>query len=360
MDNAQTNSSNWILNFITNKRWAFFRHLLLILVIAADFSLLSPSELAMHAEKVGVTFRVFYVGQFFNMLFAVGAVYFSLYYLFPSFLKKGKYIQYVAFIGLIGVTFFLVNYFTQQIYVQYFGKFPEFAMKFTFADFIANFAYPMAFIGGTTGYKIFKTWVSDQQRFAELQKENLNTELAQLKNQVNPHFLFNTLNNLHVLTMTNPEKASEIILGLSDVLRYQIYDSQNDKVLLSKDIEIIRQYLDLEKIRRDSLQIFLTVDGTASNVSVPPLLFINFIDNAIKHSNTRGESSINIVFLIKNDRLFFEISNSKSLVKSNLEESNGFGLVNVKKRLNLLYGSEHNLEIADEETRFHVKLNFPL
>jgi sensor histidine kinase YesM len=360
MENAQTNSSNWILNFITDKRWAFLRHLLLILVIAADYNLLSPSEMALHAEQVSVPFRVFYIGQFIDMLYALGAVYFSLYFLFPAYLKKEKYIHYIAFIGLIGVTFFLVNYFTQQVYVQYFGKFPEFAMKFTFADFIANFAYPMAFIGGTTGYKIFKTWVSDQQRFAELQKENLNTELTQLKNQVNPHFLFNTLNNLHVLTMTNPEKASEIILGLSDVLRYQIYDSQNDKVLLSKDIEIIRQYLDLEKIRRDNLQIFMSVDGNATNISVPPLLFINFIDNAIKHSNTRSESFINIVFQIKNDSLFFEISNSKSLVKSNLEESNGFGLENVKKRLNLLYGEEHTLEITDEETRFHVKLNFPI
>jgi Histidine kinase/GHKL domain len=360
MENAQTSSSNWILNFITDKRWAFFRHLLLISVIAADYNLLSPSQIALYAEKVNLSFRVFYIGQLLSMFISVAMLYLNLYFLFPAYLKKGKYVHYIASISFIGTIVFFVNYFIQQIYVQYFGKFSAYAVQFTLSDFLSNFFYPMAFVGGTTGYKIFKTWVADQQRFTELQKENLNTELTQLKNQVNPHFLFNTLNNLHVLTMTNPEKASEIILGLSDVLRYQIYDSQNDKVLLSKDIEIIRQYLDLEKIRRDNLQIFMSVDGNATNISVPPLLFINFIDNAIKHSNTRGESSINIVFQIKNDRLFFEISNSKSLVKSNLEESNGFGLENVKKRLNLLYGSEHNLEISDEETRFHVKLNFPL
>jgi hypothetical protein len=359
MENAQTNSSNLILNFITDKRWAFFRHLLLILVIAADFSLLSPSELAMHAEKAGVTFRVFYIGQFVDMLFAVGAVYFSLYYLFPAFLKKGKYIHYVTFISFIGVTFFLVNYFTQQVYVQYFGKFPEFAMKFTFADFLANFAYPMAFIGGTTGYKIFKTWVADQQRFTELQKENLNTELTQLKNQVNPHFLFNTLNNLHVLTKTNPDKASEIILGLSDVLRYQIYDSRQDKISLSKDIEIIKQYLDLEKIRRDQLWINLTIHGETAGISVPPLLFINFIDNAIKHSNTRSESSISISFQVISNRLNFEISNSKFAVLPTAE-NNGVGLANIKKRLNLLYGKEHTLEINDDDNRFTVKLTFPI
>ncbi len=359
MNNAQTNSSNWILNFITDKRWAFLRHLLLILIIAVEFNLLSPSDLAFHAEKVNVPFRVFYLGQFVNMLIALAIVYFNLYFLFPQFLKKGKYLHYIVGLIFIGTSFFFVSYFTQQIYVQYFGKIAAFAVKFSLAEFAANFAFPMAFIGGTTGYKIFKTWVSDQQRFAELQKENLNTELAQLKNQVNPHFLFNTLNNLHVLTMTNPEKASEIILGLSDVLRYQIYDSQQDKVLLSKDIEIIRQYLDLEKIRRDNLQIFLTVDGNASNVSVPPLLFVNFIDNAIKHSNTRRESSISILFQIKSDKLYFEISNSKS-PQPLIEENNGLGLANVKKRLDLLYGTEHTLEISDVADKFTVKLTFPI
>jgi Histidine kinase/GHKL domain len=359
MNNAQTNSSNWILNFITDKRWAFFRHLLLILIVAVDFNLFSVSEMAMHAEKVNVPFRVFYFGQFAVMLFSVGAIYFNLYFLFPTYLKKAEYLHYIVGIGFIGTMFFLVNYFAQQIYVQYFGKAAEYATKFSLAEFATNFAYPMAFIGGTTGYKIFKTWVSDQQRFAELQKENLNTELAQLKNQVNPHFLFNTLNNLHVLTMTNPEKASEIILGLSDVLRYQIYDSQNDKVLLGKDIEIIRQYLDLEKIRRDNLWINLTVDTNLAGISVPPLLFINFIDNAIKHSNTRGESSISILFQVKSDKLYFEISNSKSPIPTT-DESNGFGLANVKKRLDLLYGSEHTLEIKDEADKFFVKLTFPI
>ncbi len=359
MENAQTNSSNWILSFITDKRWAFFRHLLLILVIAADYNLLSPSQTALHAEKVNLPFRIFYLGQFLSMLFAVAMVYLNLYYLFPAYLKKGNYVHYVAGISFIGTIFFLFNYFTQQVYVQYFGKVSAYAAQFTLSDFLSNFFYPMAFIGGTTGYKIFKTWVGDQQRFAELQKESLKTELSQLKNQVNPHFLFNTLNNLHVLTKTNPDKASEIILGLSDVLRYQIYDSRQDKVSLSKDIEVIRQYLDLEKIRRDQLWINLTIHGETAGILVPPLLFINFIDNAIKHSHTRSESSIGISFQVISNRLNFEISNSKSAVLTTAE-NNGFGLANIKKRLNLLYGTQHTLKIIDDADRFTVKLTFPI
>jgi Histidine kinase/GHKL domain len=359
MENAQTNSSNWILSFITDKRWAFFRHLGLILIIALDYNLLSPSEIQLHADTVNMPFRVFYIGQFADMLYAVVAVYFNLYFLFPIYLKNGKYIQYIIGIAFICSTFFFVNYFTQQIYVHYFGKDASFALKLTLTDFISNFVYPMAFIGGTTGYKIFKTWVGDQQRFAELQKESLKTELSQLKNQVNPHFLFNTLNNLHVLTKTNPDKASEIILGLSDVLRYQIYDSRQDKVSLSKDIEVIRQYLDLEKIRRDQLWINLTIHGETAGILVPPLLFINFIDNAIKHSHTRRESSISISFQVISNRLNFEISNSKSAVLTTAE-NNGFGLANIKKRLNLLYGTQHTLKIIDDADRFTVKLTFPI
>jgi hypothetical protein len=359
MENAQTNSSNLILNFITDKRWAFFRHLLLILVIAADYNLLSPSQIEIYSAKVNLPFRVFYIGQFISMLISVAMLYLNLYLLFPAYLKKGKYFHYIASISFIGTIVFFVNYFIQQIYVQYFGKFSMYAVQFTLSDFLSNFFYPMAFVGGTTGYKIFKTWVADQQKFAELQKESLKTELTQLKNQVNPHFLFNTLNNLHVLTMTNPEKASEIILGLADVLRYQIYDSRQDKVSLSKDIEVIKQYLDLEKIRRDQLWINLTIHGETAGILVPPLLFINFIDNAIKHGNARGESSIGISFQVISNRLKFEISNSKSAALPT-GENYGFGLANIKKRLDLLYGTEHTLKIVDDADRFTVKLTFPI
>ncbi len=359
MENAQTNSSNLILNFITDKRWAFARHLILVVFVALNFDVFNTELLKIYAEKLNLPFNVFYLGQLVTMFFALGLIYFNLYVLFPRYFQKAHYLSYIVGIVFLLLLLYFVDVSIQQIYIKYFGKKAEFATEISVFGFLGTAMYPFIFVCSTTGYKIFKIWLADQQRFAELEKAKLNAELNQLKTQVNPHFLFNTLNNLHVLTMTNPEKASEIILGLSDVLRYQIYDSQNDKVLLSKDIEIIRQYLDLEKIRRDNLQIFLTVDGNASNVSVPPLLFINFIDNAIKHSNTSGESSISILFQIKSDKLNFEISNTKSPI-AKTDEPNGFGLANVKKRLDLLYGSEHTLEIKDEAEKFFVKLSFPI
>jgi uncharacterized membrane protein YjfL (UPF0719 family) len=359
MTKTKNITTNPILNFLTNKRLAFVRHVLFVFIMALVFNLLSPETLRMYAEKTHVSFEAFYIGQCIDMLFSLGLIYFNLYFLFPRYFKKGLYTHYLIGILISGTLFFLIGYATQQIYVIYFGKLEKYAVHFSVSDFVESTLFPIVFLCATTGYKVFKEWINDQERFAELEKQKMNTELAQLKNQVNPHFLFNTLNNLHVLIQTNPNKASDIVLGLSDVLRFQIYDSQHDKVLLSKDVEIIEQYLELEKIRRDNLTVKIAIEGSTVGVFVPPLLFINFVDNAIKHSNARGESFINILFQLKNKELYFTLSNSKAAQKIE-HENGGLGLPNIKKRLELLYGNTHTLEILDNSDLFTVKLKIPL
>jgi Histidine kinase/GHKL domain len=351
--------ANPILHFLTNERLTFVRHTLFFFIIALVFNLLTPESLRLYAEKVNVPFEVFYIGQFCDMLFSLGLIYFNLYFLFPRYFKKGLYTHYLGGILFSGTLFFLIAYIIQQIYVTYFDKHIEYAVQLSVSAFIENVTFPIVFLCATTGYKVFKEWIFDQERFATLEKEKLNTELNQLKNQVNPHFLFNTLNNLHVLIQADPNKASDIVLGLSDVLRYQIYDSQHDKVKLSKDIEIIEQYLELEKIRRDNLTINIVIRNNINSVFVPPLLFTNFIDNAIKHSQSREPSYINLFFEIVDKHLHFEIINSKSSQKSP-NENTGFGLANVKKRLDLLYGTAHTLEFKEEKALFKVQLKIPL
>jgi signal transduction histidine kinase len=359
MTKTKNITANPILNFLTNKRLAFVRHILFILIMALVFNLLTPESLRLYAEKVNVPFEAFYIGQCIDMLFSLGLIYFNLYYLFPRYFKKGLYTHYLTGVLISATAFFLVGFFIQRVYVVYFGKFDAYALQFSISHFVEFIMFPIVFLCATTGYKVFKEWINDQERFAELEKQKLNTELAQLKNQVNPHFLFNTLNNLHVLIQTNPDKAADIVLGLSDVLRFQIYDSQHDQVLLSKDIEIIEQYLELEKIRRDNLTVKIAIEGSTVGVFVPPLLFINFVDNAIKHSNARGESFINILFQLKNKELYFTLSNSKAAQKIE-HENGGLGLPNIKKRLELLYGNTHTLEILDNSDLFTVKLKIPL
>jgi sensor histidine kinase YesM len=352
-------TENPIIRFLTNKRLSPVRHVLFFLVMAAIYGLLMPEGLRVYAEKVNVPFDAFYIGQFLDMLFALALIYFNLYFLFPRYFKKRLYNHYLLGIFISAVAFFLTSYGIQQIYIVYFGKIEKFAVHFDIISFIDYSLFPVVFLCATTGYKVFKEWIADQERFANLEKEKLNAELSQLKNQVNPHFLFNTLNNLNVLVQTNPDKASDIILGLSDVLRYQIYDSQHDKVSLQKDIEIIEQYLELEKIRRDDLNIHVVKNGNFSGVLVPPLLFTNFVDNAVKYSNTRGASFINIFFKVENKQLYFEITNSKSEQKATTESS-GLGVQNVKKRLDLLYGAAHSLKIMEEAEIFIIKLTIPI
>jgi two-component system, LytTR family, sensor kinase len=359
MPKTENINTNPILSFLTQKRWLYVRHFLLILVTALVYNLLSPESMAMYAEKVNVPFKVFYIGQFIDMIFSLGLIYFNLYYLFPRYFKKGLYTHYLMGVLFTAVLFFLISYVIQQIYVAYFGKIDKYAVQFTLEDFIGSVVFPIVFLCATTGYKVFKEWIADQERFTTLEKEKLNTELNQLKNQVNPHFLFNTLNNLHVLIQADPHKASDIVLGLSDVLRYQIYDSQHDKVPLAKDVEIIEQYLELEKIRRDNLTVNIAINGNINNVFVPPLLFTNFIDNAIKHSQSREPSYINLLFEVVDKYVYFKIVNSKPSLK-NQEENSGFGLENVKKRLNLLYADTHTLDIKEEKNSFSVKLKFPI
>jgi hypothetical protein len=352
-------TENPILHFLTNKRLSLVRHILFVFVMAAVYDLFTPSSMRLYAEKTNVTFEAFYIGQCFDMLVSLSIIYFNLYFLFPRYFKKRLYNHYLIGVILSATAFFLTSFSIQQIYVVYFGKSEKFAVPLDFVSFIQYSLFPVVFLCATTGYKVFKEWVFDQERFVNLEKEKLNAELLQLKNQVNPHFLFNTLNNLNVLIHTNPDKASDIILGLSDVLRYQIYDSQHDKVSLQKDIEIIEQYLELEKIRRDDLNIHVVKNGNFSGVLVPPLLFTNFVDNAVKHSNTRGASFINLFLKVENKQLYFEITNSKSEQKTTTE-NNGLGLQNVKKRLNLLYGDAHSLKIMEEAELFIIKLTIPI
>ena len=352
-------NQNPILSFLMQKRWLYMRHFLFILALALIYNLLSPNALALYAEKMNVPFKVFYIGQVIDMITSLMLIYFNLYFLFPRYFKKGLYSHYLLGVCFSATLFFLSGYFIQRIYVIYFNKIDKYSAHLTFEDFIGVVLFPIVFLCATTGYKVFKEWINDQERFETLEKEKLNAELNQLKNQVNPHFLFNTLNNLHVLINTDPTKASDLVLGLSDVLRYQIYDSQHDKIALKKDIEIMEQYVTLEKIRRDDLSFKITLNGNFSNVFVPPLLFTNFIDNAIKHSQSRAPSFIHISFEIVENNLFFEIKNSKP----NLEkkgENTGFGLKNVKKRLDLLYNTAYRLDMTEENAFFTVKLKLPI
>ena len=174
----------------------------------------------------------------------------------------------------------------------------------------------------------------------------MQTELQQLKNQINPHFLFNMLNNANILVKEDPDEASQILGKLNDLLRYQFNDSTRKEVSLNADIQFLTSFLELEKVRRD-------------HVCVPPLLFIPFVENAVKHNpDSDNLSYVHIYFTLHDHELSFRCENSKPSVP--VKREGGIGLANVRRRLELLYGSGYTLEIKDLATTYSVNLRLSL
>lgn len=296
----------------------------------------------------------------FMFCIAVFIIYFNLLALIPRLLFKGKYLIYTVCVLAMAFLYYMGDYLHGNAVYKGFENYIDIP-GITIKDIIDNILLPLVFLGATSGYKIFKKWIIDTQRLNELQKAQIQDELTHLKNQINPHFLFNTLNNLQTLTKTDLEKASQVILGLSDVLRFQIYDSTKESVLLQKDIDMLTYYLMLEKIRRDNFHYEIKINGDITGILIPPLLFINFIENALKHGvDTRGASFLFVEFWhTEKNKLIFIATNSKHPV-STIKPNGGLGLKIISRRLELLYGKHYHLDLIDEPDLYTVKLTLPI
>jgi LytS/YehU family sensor histidine kinase len=168
------------------------------------------------------------------------------------------------------------------------------------------------------------------------------------------------LNNANVLTKKDPDKASQVLVKLSDLLRYQLYDSTREKVLLTADIRFLEDFLNLEKVRRDNFDFVISKEGDLNGIQIPPLLFISFVENAVKHNNDATKPSyVNLFFDVRNNELSFKCINSKPNVKA-INRSGGLGLTNIKRRLTLLFPESHVLEIKDDLETYCVTLTIKL
>lgn len=199
------------------------------------------------------------------------------------------------------------------------------------------------------------------KREQEEKTEQLTSELAYLKNQINPHFLFNTLNNIAVLADLFPERVTPAIIELSNVLRYQLYESEKNTVLLSKEVENLRQNLNLEVMRLNEAKVNISVGCDITGIEVAPLLFLPFLENALKHSaNPSGIATIELYFTIVNkNTLLFTAKNSKPPVKPK-QIAGGLGLKNIQRRLELIYPQKHELSIDDTKDWYFVSLKINL
>jgi LytS/YehU family sensor histidine kinase len=164
-----------------------------------------------------------------------------------------------------------------------------------------------------------------------------------------------------VLAQKDPEKASQVLTKLSDLLRYQLYDSTRSKVLLTADIHFLTDFLNLEKVRRDHFEFIVSKEGEISGLQVPPLLFITFVENAVKHNvDADNPSYVHVYFEVNNDALYFKCINSKPQQQPVKKGAGGLGLSNVRRTLELLYPDKHRLSIEDKTDNYSVSLKIRL
>ena len=218
-------------------------------------------------------------------------------------------------------------------------------------------------IGFNTGIKSFVQWSEEKVRQAEKDRHHFYTELALLKQQISPHFFMNTLNNIHALVDINAQKAKNAIIRLSSLMRYLLYESDEQKVLLQKEVDFIESYIELMRLRYDeeNLTIETEYPDRMETVAVPSSLFLSFIENAFKHGvNPSLHALIKISFSVENDRLTFRIINDRSHVTTQQTETTGIGLENVRKRLDLIYREHYTLDIRSSGNRYEVILKIPV
>ena len=214
--------------------------------------------------------------------------------------------------------------------------------------------------GMNLGVKLYVRQRSDQKRLSLLEKENLEQQLEYLKYQINPHFLMNTLNNIHALVDIDPEKAKSTILELSKMMRFVLYEGNKQGVPLDREMAFLQNYITLMKLRyTDKVRITVDIPQSLPNKEVPPLMFITFVENAFKHGvSYRHDSFIDIKVMIDGDRLIFLCRNSR--IPQEEDKHGGVGLTNVKQRLDLIYKDTYTLDIKDEAEQYSVTLNIPL
>jgi len=280
-----------------------------------------------------------------------------IYWVIPKYLLKGKYVQFGVIILLWFIFGWLLNYlYRVNIFIplqEYLG----------FKSIVRGGWQPGSFLllttaaGLTSIIVLFKYWFKKQQEWMQAEKEKVTAELQLLKAQIHPHFLFNTLNNIYSFSLENSPKTPGLILKLSSLLSYMLYDCKAEEVMLEKEIGIMKNYIDLEKERYgNKIEISWNVEGEIRDKFIAPLLILPFLENAFKHGTSEQLEKpwLSVDISVKQDILRCKIVNSKNdYVPVSI---NGIGTQNVKKRLEFLYPGRHELKMNDEENFFVVSL----
>jgi two-component system, LytTR family, sensor kinase len=296
-------------------------------------------------QVMGYVLRVMWVGFF----------YLHSYVLMPRFAYRGKIIKYVA--SIIGVVIFLMGF-----SYLYFALIVD-GFSFNLKNSLIFSVIPTLFLMIISAtYKLTEDRLEAQQRARETVNENLKTELSLLRSQVSPHFMFNVLNNMVALARKKSDLLEPSLIKLSQLMRYMLYETE-ERVSIQREVEYLESYIDLQKQRFGStVRIETSFDTGGSVYEIEPMLLIPFVENAFKHGVGMVENPQIIIDLkVKNDLLHFTVSNHYIENSEEVKDSaSGIGLVNVNRRLKLLYPGEHTLDIKPANGNFEVDLQIHL
>jgi len=358
MDNLLTQ----LINRIIQKRW--LTHVLFWILLLIFYTLAMQSG-------YGSIYKSF-SRNVILLIPQILASYYIIYFLNPTFLYKKKYIPF-GILFLIGTYVFsilarvLVIHVVEELYRE-----PPFRqeslleiavdIKRLYRDFFYSVYLPVFLV---VSIKLLKERFEEKRRRELLEKEKITAELNFMRAQIHPHFLFNTLNNLYVLTLQKSDKAPDTVLKLSEMLDYMLYKCNENTVSISEEIQLIQNYIDLEQLRYgERLELVFNKDIDDPQTQIAPLILVSLIENAFKHgaSGTVTIPKIKIKVSVKNEHLLFSIYNTKPshVQKDTTSFKKGIGLVNTKSQLQLIYPDKHTMEISEDEASYRVTLQINL
>lgn len=368
-----TQSPSWAesKNWAESKKGLIFKHLHKPVVYQTSFWLLyfflNTMRWGSYFDDYGYSFK----SNLVEFPIHIILVYFNLYFLLPKLMaiNLGRYIL-MLFLSVLAMSMLRIiltyEFVTTDIWRESTLKEDSlFGLNYIMAVFIGE----LYVVGITTAIKLGTDWLKTIKVNRELERRNHQTELSYLRSQVQPHFFFNTLNNLYSLSLDKSDKAPETILKLSELMSYVIYNGDKRQIKLMEEIRHIQNYIDLEQLRYgDKLNVTLELEGNMEKTNVPPLILIPFVENSFKHGIQlqNGQVPLKIKLAVSQEHLFFTIWNLKSAQQKEVNQPDvfhnggGVGIQNTRRRLELIYGDDYDLQIENKDDSFNVSLKVKL
>lgn len=290
-------------------------------------------------------------------------IYLNYFVLVPKLLLKKKYLSYylILIVGLTLTSYFAIV-FIHWVFYNVYESSNGGDWFLSIEGYFVALSEVLMLLGFSLAFFFLEKWYQKERYARELEKRNLESELAMLKNQINPHFVFNTLNTAYMLMENKVEKAKEVLMQFSETLSHQLYDTSKDRIALSKEIDYLKNYIELEKLRHDDLlHLDFQCPKHLNGYKIAPMLLLPFVENAFKHGKSSNGYWIKLTLEIENSTLHFFTENSvNNQSNSTSAKSGGIGLANVKRRLNLIYPGAYDLNINSENGVFQSDLKIKL